>query len=70
MFTFALQNVKTDGSHTPSDKANTVGCVNNLLHSMFSKGLNMEERNLLTQACSVCQDVFYLLSDMLSSTGA
>jgi len=27
---------KTDGSDIPSDEANTVGCVNNLLHSMFS----------------------------------
>jgi hypothetical protein len=28
--------VKTDGSDIPSDEANTAGCVNNLLHSMFS----------------------------------
>ena len=28
--------VKTDGSDMPSDETNTVGCVNNLLHSMFS----------------------------------
>ena len=28
--------VKTDGSDIASDEANTVGCVNNLLHSMFS----------------------------------
>jgi hypothetical protein len=28
--------VKTDGSDIPSDEANAVGCVNNLLHSMFS----------------------------------
>ena len=28
--------VKTDGSDMASDEANTVGCVNNLLHSMFS----------------------------------
>jgi len=28
--------VTTDGSNIPSDEANTVGCVNNLLHSMLS----------------------------------
>ena len=28
--------VKTEGSDMPADKTNTVGCVNNLLHSMFS----------------------------------
>ena len=28
--------VKTDGSYIASDEANTVDCVNNLLHSMFS----------------------------------
>jgi len=28
--------VKTDGSDIPSDEANTIVCVNNLLHSMFS----------------------------------
>jgi len=28
--------VKTDGSDIPNDEVNTVGCVNNLLHSMFS----------------------------------
>jgi hypothetical protein len=28
--------VKTDGSDMPADETNAVGCVNNLLHSMFS----------------------------------
>ena len=28
--------VKTDGSDMPSYETNTVGCVNNLLHSVFS----------------------------------
>jgi hypothetical protein len=28
--------VKTDGSDLPTAEPNTVGCVNNLLHSMFS----------------------------------
>jgi len=32
----SFKHVKTDGSDIASDEANTVGCVNNLLHSMFS----------------------------------
>src|SRR5215470_3057189 len=31
-----IKLVKTDGSDVTSAEANTVGCVNNLLHSMFS----------------------------------
>ena len=31
-----LNLVKTDGSDLPSDGSITVGCLNNLLHSMFS----------------------------------
>jgi hypothetical protein len=31
-----IKLVKTDGSDLPSAEANKVGCVNNLLHSMFS----------------------------------
>ena len=35
-FLLRFKLVKTDGSDIPSDEANAVGCVNNLLHSMFS----------------------------------
>ena len=28
--------VKTDGSYIENDAPNTVGCINNMLHSMFS----------------------------------
>jgi len=31
-----VKNVKTDGSDIESAEPNTVGCVNNLIHSMFS----------------------------------
>jgi hypothetical protein len=31
-----IKLVKSDGSDLPSAESNTVGCVNNLLHSMFS----------------------------------
>ena len=31
-----IKLVKTDGSDLKSDETNTVGCVNKLLHSMFS----------------------------------
>ena len=33
---FTLKHVKTDGSDLAIGEANTVGCVNKLLHSMFS----------------------------------
>jgi hypothetical protein len=31
-----FKHLKTDGLDKPSDEVNSVGCVNNLLHSMFS----------------------------------
>jgi len=31
-----IKLVKADGSDLPSGESNTVGCINNLLHSMFS----------------------------------
>ena len=33
---FRIKLVKTDVTDLPSDESNTVCCVNNLLHSMFS----------------------------------
>jgi hypothetical protein len=36
MSTFTLKLVKSDGSDTSSAQSNTAGCINTLLHSMFS----------------------------------
>jgi len=35
-YILSIKLVKTDGSDRESAEPNTVGCVNNLLHSMFS----------------------------------
>ena len=42
----------------------------NILTQLRVEHSNMEERKLLIQACSDYKDIFYLLDDKLSSTGA
>lgn len=53
-----IKLVKSDGSQLSHDKPNAVGCVNNLLHSMFSslsvslngKNVTLHENNYHYQA--------------------